>query len=78
MIVLAMLYTKGADTAVFKNSVRKLEWSYYRQNLLVFLMHAVGYFTIVINTQKVQMVIFYVAQVLFFVIYLSLYRGIYR
>lgn len=78
MIVLAMLYTIGAISAVFKNKVRKLEWSYYRQNLLVFLMHAVGYFTIVINTQKVQMVIFYVAQVLFFVIYLSLYRGIYR
>lgn len=73
-----MLYTIGAISAIFKNKVRKLEWSYYRQNLIVFLIHAVGYFAIVMNTQKIQMVIFYIAQVLFFVIYLSLYRGIYR
>ena len=78
IIILVVWYTVGAFTALQKRDREELKWIYYRQNALIFLLHGTGYLVIVLNEKSLEMVIFYVAQVIFFSVYLLLYRSIYK
>lgn len=78
IILFVMLYTIGAVFMVFQKKTNKNLLGYYRQNVLVFIIHAVGYFAIVMHVQTIEMVIFYIAQVIFFAVYLLIYRAIYK
>ncbi|GLC82742.1 FtsW/RodA/SpoVE family cell cycle protein [Lacrimispora brassicae] len=49
-----------------------------RQNLAMFLIHLLAYLIIWLETKDERMLVFYVAQVVFFFCYLFLYRLIYR
>ena len=78
IIILVVWYTIGAFTALQKRDREELKWIYYRQNALIFLLHGTGYLVIILNEKSLEMVIFYVAQVIFFSVYLLLYRSIYK
>ena len=78
IIILVVWYTIGAFTALQKRDRKELKWIYYRQNVLTFLLHGTGYLVIILNEKSLDFVIFYAAQVIFFVIYLLLYRSIYK
>lgn len=49
-----------------------------RQNRLMFLMHFLAYAVIYTQTEDIRMVVFYGAQVLFFLLYIFGYRLLYR
>lgn len=49
-----------------------------RQNRLMFLMHLLAYAVIYTKTEDMRMVVFYGAQVLFFLLYIFVYRLLYR
>jgi cell division protein FtsW (lipid II flippase) len=49
-----------------------------RQNVVMFLMHFLAYLILYLNTEDERMLLFYVAQVVFFAAYLGLYRLFYR
>ena len=49
-----------------------------RQNRLMFLIHFLAYAVIYLKTEDLRMVVFYAAQVLFFLVYILFYRVLYR
>lgn len=49
-----------------------------RQNRLMYLLHFLAYGVMFLKTEDVKLLVFYVAQVVFFVCYLTLYRRFYR
>lgn len=49
-----------------------------RQNRLMFLIHFLAYAVIYLKTEDLRMVVFYAAQVLFFLVYIFFYRVLYR
>lgn len=49
-----------------------------RQNRLMYLLHFLAYGVMFLKTEDVKLLVFYVAQAVFFVCYLTLYRRFYR
>ncbi|MFV0242949.1 MAG: FtsW/RodA/SpoVE family cell cycle protein [Lacrimispora sphenoides] len=78
MILLIALYTYlNFRFFSFPDEIRKRKIC-RRQNFAMFLIHLLGYLVIWLETEDEKMLVFYVAQVIFFFSYLFLYRLIYR
>ncbi|WP_312504155.1 FtsW/RodA/SpoVE family cell cycle protein [Lacrimispora sp.] len=78
MILLIALYTYfNFRFFSFPDEIRKRKIS-GRQNFAMFLIHLLAYLIIWLETEDERMLVFYVAQVIFFFCYLFLYRLIYR
>ena len=78
MILLIALYTYlNFRFFSLPDEIRKKK-IYRRQNLDMFLIHMLAYLIIWLETKDERMLVFYVAQVVFFFTYLFLYRLIYR
>ncbi|MBE7721325.1 FtsW/RodA/SpoVE family cell cycle protein [Lacrimispora indolis] len=78
MILLIALYTYlNFRFFSLPDEIRKKK-IYRRQNFDMFLIHLLAYLVIWLETKDERMLVFYVAQVVFFFTYLFLYRLIYR
>ena len=78
MILLIALYTYlNFRFFSFPDETRKRKIC-RRQNFAMFLIHLLAYLIIWLETEDEKMLVFYVAQVIFFFSYLFLYRLIYR
>lgn len=78
MILLIALYTYlNFRFFSFPDEIRKRKIC-RRQNFAMFLIHLLAYLIIWLETEDEKMLVFYVAQVIFFFSYLFLYRLIYR
>ncbi|WP_312425637.1 FtsW/RodA/SpoVE family cell cycle protein [Lacrimispora sp.] len=78
MILLIALYTYlNFRFFSFPDEIRKRKIC-RRQNFAMFLIHLLAYLVIWLETEDEKMLVFYVAQVIFFFSYLFLYRLIYR
>ena len=78
MILLIALYTYlNFRFFSFPDETRKRKIC-GRQNFAMFLIHLLAYLIIWLETEDEKMLVFYVAQVIFFFSYLFLYRLIYR
>ncbi|MDR2023733.1 MAG: FtsW/RodA/SpoVE family cell cycle protein [Hungatella sp.] len=78
MILLITLYTYfNFRFFSFPDEIRKRKIC-GRQNFAMFLIHLLAYLIIWLETEDEKMLVFYVAQVIFFFCYLFLYRLIYR
>ena len=78
MILLIALYTYlNFRFFSFPDEIRKRKIC-RRQNFSMFLIHLLAYLIIWLETEDEKMLVFYVAQVIFFFSYLFLYRLIYR
>ncbi len=78
MILLIALYTYlNFRFFSFPDETRKRKIC-RRQNFSMFLIHLLAYLIIWLETEDEKMLVFYVAQVIFFFSYLFLYRLIYR
>jgi len=78
MILLIALYTYlNFRFFSFSDEIRKRKIC-RRQNFSMFLIHLLAYLIIWLETEDEKMLVFYVAQVIFFFSYLFLYRLIYR
>jgi cell division protein FtsW (lipid II flippase) len=78
MILLIALYTYlNFRFFSFPDETRKRKIC-RRQNFAMFLIHMLAYLIIWLETEDEKMLVFYVAQVIFFFSYLFLYRLIYR
>ncbi|HCD42278.1 MAG TPA: FtsW/RodA/SpoVE family cell cycle protein [Lachnoclostridium sp.] len=78
MILLIALYTYfNFRFFSFPDEIRKRKIC-GRQNFAMFLIHLLAYLIIWLETEDERMLVFYVAQVIFFFCYLFLYRLIYR
>lgn len=78
MILVAVFYTIGSLMVLRKKGNDDVRWNFYKQNILAILFHAVAYFVIILNNQTVEMLLFYLAQVLFFILFLTIYRAVYK
>lgn len=73
MILLMAVYTY-LNFRYFREGEEKKHILCRRQNRLMFLMHFLAYSVICLKTEDPRMVIFYAAQVIFFLVYILLYR----
>jgi cell division protein FtsW (lipid II flippase) len=78
MILLMALYTWWNFSYFRFQDEEKQKRTCRRQNVVMFLMHFLAYLILYLNTEDERMLLFYVAQVVFFVAYLGLYRLFYR
>lgn len=77
LLILIALYTVSCFSVFKTSNQNKQEKIYSRQSRIMFLIHFVGFLVIVMNTQDVDMVIFYGFQVLFLVATILLFTKIY-
>ncbi|MGN0298366.1 MAG: FtsW/RodA/SpoVE family cell cycle protein [Lachnospiraceae bacterium] len=81
LTLLAVLYAIGAILMVFTDKRKKIKGFYYYQNVLAFLFHLTGWILIVLNQSEeeyIRTIVFYVLQLVYFIVYLSLYRKLHR
>jgi cell division protein FtsW (lipid II flippase) len=78
MILLMALYTWWNFIYFSFQDEEKQKHICRRQNVVMFLMHFLAYLILYLNTEDERMLLFYVAQVVFFAAYLGLYRLFYR
>lgn len=78
MLILFALYTYQGFSALKRNvSQKKQNGKFRRQIFYMFLIHLNAYAVLYFSTENQNMVIFYLAQVVFFVVVLTLYYNVY-
>lgn len=77
MILLVTFYTY-LNFRFFSVKAEKKKRICGKQNIMMFLIHLLAYLILYLKTEEVKMLIFYGAQVLFFLCYIYLYRLFYR
>ncbi len=78
MIIVMILYTVLAFWSLKYKSVENMRGCYWGMNLLTFSFLTLGFAVITINEQSILMVGYYAAILLFFIVYLLVYRHLYR
>ena len=78
MIILMAVYTVETFFIFRIKNTYILDRKYKRQNVIVFLFHLAGYVALYVNKLSVEILVFYILQVIFFVIYFTLFRSIYK
>lgn len=79
MLILFALYTYQGFAALRRNSSQKKQnRKYHRQIFYIFLIHANAYAVLLFSTQNAELIIFYLAQVVFFCVIFILYATVYK
>lgn len=78
MIILMAVYTFWNFSYFRFHDERRQNRVCGRQNGAMFLLHFVAYVVLFLKSQDERVVLFYIAQVVFFAVYLGLYRLFYR
>ena len=78
MIIVMILYTVLAFWSLKYKSVENMRGCYWGMNLLTFSFLTLGFAVITINERRILMVAYYAAILLFFVVYLLVYRHLYK
>ncbi|MCD7819018.1 MAG: FtsW/RodA/SpoVE family cell cycle protein [Lachnospiraceae bacterium] len=77
LIILMAFYTLQCYTVFRKKDDAARQHLFLRQNMLMFFMHFVAYSLIFLQNRDLEVLIFYGAQVLYFLLTLLLFRAIY-
>ena len=77
-IAIIMVYTINALAMLWRKKDDDLKWNYRSQNMLLLLFHATSYFAIVIYKREIEYLIFYGAQVIYFIIYMIMYSKVHK
>lgn len=77
MIVLMALYTWESFSALKKRKLSAAKGIYVRQNILIYLLHFIGFSIIYINNPADEIIIYYGIQLIYFVIVLGVFPIIY-
>ncbi len=77
-IAIIIVYAIGAITVLWRKDEDDLKWNYRRQNMLSLLFHGVSYFAIIIYKKDLALIVFYVAQVIYFFVYMILYCKVHK
>ena len=78
MIVLFALYTWSCFYVLRKKTKEEQRRMFRRQKRWMFLLHLNGYLVLLVRTGNYKIMLFYAAQVVFFLIIMSSYRLIYE
>lgn len=78
MIIVMILYTVLAFWSLKYKSVENMRGCYWGMNLLTFSFLTLGFAVIAINERRILMVGYYAAILLYFIVYLLVYRYIYK
>ncbi|MCC8050631.1 MAG: FtsW/RodA/SpoVE family cell cycle protein [Clostridiales bacterium] len=77
IIILMAFYTLQSYTVFRKKDDESRQYLFLRQNMLMFFIHFVGYALIYLQLGEFEVILFYGAQVLYFVLTLVLFRIFY-
>lgn len=78
MIFLMICFTASASSGLKKKDSEDIKWCFYNQIVFAFLFHGVGSLMILLHEQSMESLIFYLAQVVFFFVYLVIYQILYK
>ncbi len=77
IIILMAFYTLQSYTVFRKKDEESKQYLFLRQNMLMFFLHFVGYALIYLQYGEYEVILFYGAQVLYFILTLVLFRVLY-
>lgn len=77
LIILIALYTLHCFTVLTKRSEEKQQKIFRRQNRIMYLMHFVAYVVITVKTGNIAVIVFYAAQLVFFIVVINAYQAFY-
>lgn len=78
MIFLMICFTVSAISGLKMKDKEDIKWCFYNQIVFAFLFHGVGFFIIMLQEYSMKSLIFYLAQVIFFFVYLIIYQVLYK
>lgn len=78
MIILIILYTLSTYHYLRMKTHKKRNHACGMQLFCMFMLHLTGYLAIIIYTGQVSMVTFYLAQLIFFILYLVFFHALYK
>lgn len=77
ILVLMVIYTVQSYTVFRQTSREAKERIFLRQNVSMFVIHFLAFLTMLLNTMRTELILFYGAQVLYLMFTLLLFRNLY-
>ena len=77
ILVLMVIYTVQSVTVFRQREARARDRIFLRQNVVMFLIHFLGFLTLYLNSYRMDLVFLYLAQVLYLMFTLLLFRNLY-
>ena len=77
ILILMAAYTIESVTVFRQRHAREMERIFLRQNIEMFLIHFLGFLTLFLDSFKTDLIFFYLAQVLYLLFTLLLFRNLY-
>ena len=76
-LALMVIYTIQSVTVFRQRQARSMEKIFLRQNIEMFLIHFLGFLTLFLNTFQESLIFFYLAQLIYLLFTLLLFRNLY-
>ena len=73
-----VIYMVGSFTILSADDPKRLIWAFRRQIILVILFHTVGFIVLILHERTLNMVLLYVMELLYMVLYVIAFRMLYQ